>query len=64
MTEEDREKAIEFLDEACENQGDSWDFACRLRNAMRGLDYEEGCPALDYFFLLSCASIEKEKNDD
>ena len=60
MTEEDREKAIEWLDVACDSAGDSWDFVCRLRNAMRGLDYEEGCPALDYFFKLSCESIEKE----
>lgn len=64
MTEEDREKAIEFLEEACENEGDSWDFVCRLRNAMRGLDYEEGCPALDYFFGLVCESVKKETNDD
>ncbi len=56
--EVDREKALEWLDEACENQDDAHDFVCRLRNAMHGLDYKEGCPALDYF-VMQMSNVEE-----
>ncbi len=44
--------ACDWLDANCEDEKASHDFVCRLRNAMFGLDYEEGCPALDYIFEL------------
>ena len=62
MTEGDMEKAIQWLDVACEDQDAAWDFVCRLRNAMRGLNYEEGCPALDFVF--PCIAHTKLDTDD
>lgn len=44
--------AKNWLDANCEVEEAGDDFMCRLRNAMFGLNYEEGCPALDYIFEL------------
>lgn len=44
------EAATDWLDANCEDAEASHDFVCRLRNALMGLDYEEGCPALDFIF--------------
>jgi len=64
VTEAKREAAISWLDAACDNSDDAWDLVCRLRNAMRGLDYEEGCPALDYFITLVMDAHMREGTDD
>jgi len=64
VTEAKMEAALAWLDAACDNSDDAWDLVCRLRNAMRGLDYEEGCPALDYFLGLVCESVVRETGDD
>lgn len=56
--------ARDWLNENCEDAEDSHDFVCRLRNAMQGLDYEEGCPALDFFFPAAIAfetTIDKDR---
>jgi hypothetical protein len=64
VTEAKREAALAWLDVACDCPNESWSLACRLRNAMRGLDYEEGCPALDYFITLVMDAHIKEGTDD
>lgn len=56
--------ARDWLNENCEDADASHDFVCRLRNAMQGLDYEEGCAALDFFFPAACAfetTIDKDR---
>ena len=55
MSIEENKKAAEarrFIDSICEDEERSHDFVCRLRNAMLGVDYKEGCPGLDYIFTL------------
>ena len=56
------EEAKNWIDANCEAEGDVHsDFFCRLRNALMGVDYEEGCPALDF---IVAACLEKWAKDE
>jgi len=60
----DKAQAARFwLDANCEDEEAAHDFVCRLRNAMMGVNYEEGCPALDYIFEAVAQHDYKDSQD-